>query len=173
MGGPGRDVVSQVLGNVAGGHTISQNCLEVFSFLTPGKASQWLPGVHRGYWALTAGGGGWFWLLSFESVPGGPPVQCLGYPMPCRHTPRSAWTCARGTLGPMMTAVGEGPTAGALLWSVCNQRDCSTGGLVRAWLPYIGDSALWSVHLGQAWLRAVSTSVEDVGRFPLQRFFVG
>ena len=49
----------------------------------------------------------------------------------------------------MMTAVGEGPTSGVLLWSICNQRDCSTGGRVRRWLPNVGDSALWSVHLVQ------------------------
>ena len=30
VGGLGRDVVSQVLGNVAGGHSISKDCLEVF-----------------------------------------------------------------------------------------------------------------------------------------------
>ena len=38
VGGPGRDVVSQVLGNVAGGHTMSQNCLEVQGCMQRGFA---------------------------------------------------------------------------------------------------------------------------------------
>ena len=37
VGGPGRDVVSQVLGNVAGGHTMSQNCPEVFPSSRQGR----------------------------------------------------------------------------------------------------------------------------------------
>ena len=37
VGGLGRDVVSQVVGNIAGGHSMSKNCLEVFPSLCQGR----------------------------------------------------------------------------------------------------------------------------------------
>ena len=40
VGGLGRDVVSQVLGNVAGGHSISKDCLEVPYFLLEAREGQ-------------------------------------------------------------------------------------------------------------------------------------